>query len=116
MPRAKIELRDLVRTDRHLRALELRGTAAQVGPTLVCYPCRVATAHPGEDGFVVAADGLLVAVLVHVGAERRAGAEDAGPSGWHLEVGFGPCQAGMLPLFETLGEALAWLRRRLGTA
>lgn len=113
MPRLKVELRGLVRTDRQLRALGLRGTAVQQqGPRLVCHPCRVATTNPGEDGFAVAVDGCLVAVLVRVEAGSSAGRDEEGPVGWYLEAGFGPCQVATPPLFDTLGEALAWVRQQ----
>jgi len=36
-------------------------------------------------------------------------------SGWHMEAGFGPCAVTISPLFNTLGNAVAWMRKQLDT-
>ena len=67
-----------------------------------------------QKGYLVLADGRLVAVLVRLAS---AGSEQDKEklSGWHMEAGFGPCAVTVSPLFNTLGDAVAWVRKQLGT-
>jgi hypothetical protein len=57
------------------------------------------------EGSLVLHDGQLVAVLARLDAETH----EAGVKGrWHLEAGFGPCQAVGTLIFKSLDEAGAW--------
>ena len=96
-------------TDRHAAGNPaMRGLEAFRPVDLACQPILVG-ASAAEQGCLVLAEGRLVAVLVRIGGE--APSETAG---WFLEAGFGRCFPGASqPLFETLAEALAWVRRRL---
>lgn len=110
----KTELRDLVRLKRRMRGFGLRDAGpGRPSPGLECRPTLVDTASPDERGCLVLADGRLVAVLVRV-AGSHAGPGEAAQSGWQMEAGFGPCAAPVPPLFDTLGNAGAWLQARLG--
>ena len=76
---------------------------------------RVRTDGGSQEGRLVLADGVLVAVFVRVSSEETAG-DDRHAEGWFLEAGFGPC--GTLatvppPVFDSLEEAQLWVRRRL---
>lgn len=81
-------------------------------PTFDCRPILVNTASADEEGCLVLADGRLVAVLVRV---ADLGAEQQGEklSGWHMEAGFGCCAVAVAPLFDTLADAIAWMRTQL---
>ena len=68
--------------------------------------------HAGQ---LVLTDGQLVAVLTWVPAAETAGGEHPA-GGWYLEAGFGPCGDIMSitpPVFESLEEAVEWVRVRL---
>jgi len=109
----EIDLRDLVRIKRQMRALDLLDSRPhQPLPVLVCRPVLVDTASPDEKGCLVLANGRLVSVLVRVaniGVEQ----DREQMSGWQMEAGFGRCAVAVLPLFDTLGDALGWVRERL---
>lgn len=108
----KIKLRDLVRIKRQVRDLGSRDPQPRQSlPVLVCRPILVDTASPDEKGCLVLADGRLVSVLVYIasiGAEQ----DKEGLCGWQMEAGFGRCAVAVLPLFDTFGDALGWVRER----
>ena len=68
-----------------------------------------------HDGQLVLANNQLVAVLSRVTKEETAGGSGQ-PTGWFLEAGFGPCGSLMAvrpPVFESLDQALEWVRTTL---
>ena len=78
-------------------------------------PIRVRTDGGSQEGRLVLADGVLVAVFVLVSPEETAGDDHPG-EGWFLEAGFGPCSILATvppPVFDSLEEAQLWVRRRL---
>lgn len=108
----KIELRDLVRIKRQVRGLGLHDPRPrETLPTFVCRPILVETDSPDEKGCLVLANGRLVAVLVRVASTGIE--QDKTLSGWQMEAGFGRCAVAVLPLFDTLGNAVAWVREQL---
>ncbi len=110
----KIRLRDLVRIKRQARDLDSRGPRPRQSlPVLVCRPILVDTASPDEKGCLVLANGRLVSVLVRV-ASTDAEQDKEGLCGWQMEAGFGRCAVAVLPLFDTLEDALGWVRERFG--
>lgn len=126
MIRTRTDLATLVRLDRQLRALGVRGAEApDRPPPLACQAVRVATVPSGERGCLVFLDDRLVAVLVRVGPNCAGNGhgvpdqaetgleEDPELDGWHLESGYGACRVANPPLFGTLSEALAWIARRI---
>lgn len=109
----KIALRDLVRIKRQVHGLGLHDPRPrETLPTFVCRPILVETDSPDEKGCLVLANGRLVAVLVRVGST---GVEQDNKklSGWQMEAGFGRCAVAVLPLFDTLGDAVTWVREQL---
>lgn len=109
----KIELRDLVRIKRQMHNFRL----CDIGPSrslpaLECRPILVNMASPDEKGCLLLADGRLVAVLVRV-ADIHVEQGGARLSGWQVEAGFGCCAVPVLPLFDTLADAAAWIRTQL---
>lgn len=111
----KIELRDLVCIKRQVRSLGLHNSRPrETVPEFVCRPILVDTDSPDEKGCLVLANGRLVAVLVRVistGIEQ----DRKERPGWQMEAGFGRCAVAVLPLFATLGDAVAWAREQLAT-
>ncbi len=75
---------------------------------LILEPARVETGSTDEEGYLVRADGRLVAVLVRLSDVQG---ELAGS--WFLEAGFGRCVSVDGPVFESLTEAEAWIQERL---
>jgi hypothetical protein len=75
-------------------------------PHITCQPVRVAVGKTGEQGFLVFADGLLMAVITHLHAvdERLEGK-------WFVEAGFGPCNEIVPPIFDSPDEAQRWVFR-----
>lgn len=129
MTRTRTNLAALVRLDRQLRALGVRGPGTIRGQgmaPIACQAVRVATVPTGEHGCLVFAGDHLVAVLVRVGSCHAADGYDAPenealdmepePEGWHLESGYGACRVGASPLFGTLNEGLAWIARRVSAS
>lgn len=117
MPYARTRLRDLVRADQQARrSLALLDPEVFLPADLACKPVPVGTAAAGAAsgrGCLVFSQGRLVAVLVRLRSTRPHAASTP-VAGWSLDAGFGQCAAaGAPPLFGTLGEALAWVRRRL---
>ena len=113
MALVKIALRDLVRIKHQMRGSSLRNPGpSRSSPMIEFQPILVNTASPDEKGCLVLADGCLVAVLVRV---ADAGGEQNRKklSGWQMEAGFGCCAAPVPPLFDTLGDAVAWMRMQL---
>ena len=111
----KIALRDLVRIKRQVRGLGLHDPRPrETLPTFVCRPILVETDSPDEKGCLVLANGRLVAVLVRV-ASTGIEHDRKKLSGWQMEAGFGRCAVAVLPLFDTLGDAVAWVREQLTT-
>jgi hypothetical protein len=113
MAHLKIALRDLVRIKRQACGLGLHYLKpSRPLPVFECRPILVNTASPDEKGCLVLADNRLVAVLVRV---TDAGVEQARRElcGWQMEAGFGRCAVSVLPLFDTLADAVAWMRTQL---
>lgn len=79
-----------------------------VEPLVVLQPISVDTRSPDQSGMLVLINGLLVAVLVRLDApwHERHGA-------WHMEAGFGRLAGVRAPVFDTLEDALRWIRCRL---
>jgi hypothetical protein len=82
-----------------------------MAPRLDRHAIRVAaSADQSEQGFLIFADGILVAVISRleetVDGELR--------SSWFLEAGFGPCD-GIIPapIFKSHEEAERWVSTRL---
>jgi hypothetical protein len=78
-------------------------------------PISVMTDGGGSEGYMILADGLLVAVLSRVTAEETLGGQ-AQVEGWFLEAGFGPCGVLMSvtpPVFVDVEQAVAWVHTRL---
>jgi hypothetical protein len=78
-------------------------------PEVTCQPIRVAAIWRGdsEDGFLILADGALVAVVIHLqqsvtGAPKRH---------WYIEATFGLCQKPPSDelVFETPDRAKEWM-------
>jgi hypothetical protein len=72
-------------------------------------PIPVMAGSRDHEGRLVLADGQLAAVLVRLSDEVHG--EERG--GWFLETGFGRCDGTEHPVFESLDEAEAWVRRRI---
>ena len=70
---------------------------------------QLATGSEDSESHLVFADGLLVAILVHLSDMHE---EEAGK--WYLEVGFGPRWGREHPSFADLDAAQAWITQRLG--
>ncbi len=79
-----------------------------MAPTLTTQPIRVAISRHGDEGCLVMADDLLVAVLVLL-------SDQYGPEAgrWYLETGYGPVDGLSHPTFADLGEAQEWIGQRL---
>lgn len=109
----KTALRDLVRIKRQVRDPGLRDAKpSRPLPAFECRPILVNTASPDEKGFLVLADGRLIAVLVRV-ADTGIEQDREELRGWHMEAGFGHCAVSVPLLFETLADAVAWMRTQL---
>jgi len=72
-------------------------------------PIPVMTGSQDHEGYLVLVDGQLAAVLVRLADEVHG----ADRGGWFLETGFGPCDGPVYPVFKSLDEAEAWVRRRI---
>ena len=108
----KIEPRDLVHITRQIRGLDSPDPKPRQSlPVLMCRPILVDTASSDEKGYLILADGRLVSVVVHV-ASTGVEHNRKELSGWQMEAGFGRCAVAVLPLFDTLGDALSWVRER----
>jgi hypothetical protein len=84
------------------------GPRHDVETLVVMQPVRVDTDSVDEEGRLVFADGLLVAILVQL---QDSDHERAGQ--WFLEVGLGSLQGVAAPTFASLPEATRWIRRRI---
>jgi hypothetical protein len=73
-------------------------------------PMRVLIDGQDSEGRLILADSQLVAVIVRLDGQTHH-PEHRGR--WHLEAGFGRCEARNAPLFRTLDEAGAWVKRTL---
>ena len=74
-------------------------------------PVQVLIDGHDSEGRLIFANGQLSAVIVRLDGESHA-FEHKGR--WHLEAGFGKCDARMAPTtFATPEEVGAWVRRRL---
>ncbi len=75
---------------------------------LTTQPIQVATSKAGDEGCLVLADGVLVAVLVLL-------SDQYGPEAgrWFLENGYGPVDGVAHPTFSDLDEAQEWIAGRL---
>jgi hypothetical protein len=113
MVRRKVKLRELARVAHRMRNLRLHDAEpGQSPPPFECRPILVNTSSPDEKGCLVLAEGRLVAVLVRV-ADSGAGQDRTELPCWHMEAGFGRCAVAVPPLFDTLAEAVAWMRVQL---
>jgi hypothetical protein len=74
-------------------------------------PVKVLVDGHYSEGRLIFADDQLTGVIVRLDA----GAHDPEHKGlWHLEAGFGKCDARIAPpIFTTPEEAGAWVRQRL---
>jgi hypothetical protein len=72
-------------------------------------PVSLAVVEPAAEGRLVFAGDALVAVVSRFDADGAAAS--GGP--WHLDAGFGPCEARAPDLFDTLDDLDAWIRRRI---
>ncbi len=75
---------------------------------LTTQPIRVATSRAGDEGCLVLADDVLVALLVLLSDEYG---EEAGR--WYLESGYGPVESIAHPTFASIAEAKSWIAERL---
>ena len=82
--------------------------APSVETLVVLTPIKVDTASPDSDGRLVMANGMLVAILIHLDAPDH---ENMGS--WFLEAGFGRLQRLRSPTFDTLEQATRWVRAGL---
>jgi hypothetical protein len=77
-------------------------------------PVRVRIDGHDTEGRLIFADDQLSAVIVRLDGETHV-PDHKGR--WHLEAGFGPCDARIAPpTFETPEEAEAWVRQRLASS
>jgi hypothetical protein len=65
------------------------------------------------EGRLVLHDGQLVAVLARLDGDSH---DQAFKGRWHLEAGFGPCQAIGTYLFDTLEHAATWVSEQVRPA
>ncbi|KQP38320.1 hypothetical protein ASF49_04745 [Methylobacterium sp. Leaf104] len=72
--------------------------------TLSLQPVRIRTESSDEEGRLVLAEGILVAILVRLSSDHGA---EAGC--WFLEVGFGRLGSPRPAPFLDLAEALTWI-------
>ncbi|MFE1601750.1 hypothetical protein [Methylobacterium sp. ID0610] len=72
-------------------------------------PARIATGTGSEDGLLLFADGLLVAVV----SQLRHSVGDELIGRWFLEAGFGPCAYRAPEVFDTAEDAKQWVRGRV---
>lgn len=77
--------------------------------TLSLQPVRIRTDSSDEEGQLVMAEGLLVAILIQLSADHGA---EAGH--WFLEVGFGNLGYPRPAPFLDLTDALAWITTQAG--
>jgi hypothetical protein len=75
--------------------------------TVTLQPVRIETGSDDEDGRLVFADGLLVAVLVRLSDQHG---DMTGQ--WYYEHGFGRFDGPGHPTFATLEAAQDWITRR----
>lgn len=75
---------------------------------LVLQPIGVNTGSPDQEGRLVLANGLLIAVLVRVEIP-----EHSPSTYWFVEAAFGKLQGLHTPLFESLEIASKWMRHHL---
>jgi hypothetical protein len=83
-----------------------------MAPTLDRHPVRVAVdGDKSEQGLIVFADGVLVAVFSYLKETVDGSLQDR----WYLEAGFGPCDGTLPhPIFNSQDEAEQWVSGRLG--
>jgi hypothetical protein len=84
-------------------------------PAISHQPVSVRSDGGSHEGRLVFSGSDLVAVFARVTAEESAGSRSQ-DGGWFLEAGFGPCGSLMSvrpPVFASLDDAVAWVRRRL---
>jgi len=77
---------------------------------LSCLHTRVDARYADHEGWLVLADGYLIAVLVCLDEDERA---EHGCAAWRLEASFGPCANARADPFPTIADALDWVRARL---
>lgn len=78
-------------------------------------PVSLAVVEPAAEGRLVFAGDALVAVVSRFDVDGAAASGGRSASGgpWHLDAGFGPCEARAPDLFDTLDDLDAWIRRRI---
>jgi hypothetical protein len=81
-------------------------TRDNVETLLVLQPIMVDTGSPDQEGRLVLANGLLIAVLVRLDTPDH---EQGG--GWFVEATFGRLQGLFPPIFDNLEVATRWLRQ-----
>ena len=77
-------------------------------PHITCEPVRVAVGKTSEEGFLILANGVLMAVISYVVA-----VDDRLDGKWFVEAGFGVCTEVVPPIFNSPDEAQAWVLRSL---
>jgi hypothetical protein len=80
-------------------------------PVLSCRHTRVDAGGACRQGWLVLADGNVIAALVRLDAAQNGEHDCSGA--WHLEAGFGPCASARADPFPTIADALDWVRERL---
>ena len=84
-------------------------------PDITLQPVQVDTRSPDSEGLFAFGDGKLAAVLMRLSETLHA---EAGFSGqWCVELGFGPCTVGFVPVLLTDVEAVrCWIAERMTEA
>ena len=73
-------------------------------------PMRVLIDGHDSEGNLILADNQLAAVIVRLDGTHH---DPEHKGRWHLEAGFGKCNARDAPLFKTPEEAGAWVEQTL---
>jgi hypothetical protein len=65
-------------------------------PEITLQYVQIDTRSPDTEGLLAFADGRLVAVLMRLSEDLHAGSSFSGS--WCVEIGFGPCTIGFVPV------------------
>jgi hypothetical protein len=76
-------------------------------PHITCVPTRIPVYQTDEEGFLIFADGLLMAVISYL----RESVDESLKGKWFLEAGFGPCSVLSPPIFDSPDRAQEWVLR-----
>ena len=82
-----------------------------MAPVLDRHPLRIAVdGNKSEPGFLILADGILVAVISHL----QETVDGELQNNWYIEAGFGPCE-GIIPhpFFKSQDDAERWILARV---